>query len=283
MRTSRFFWKDVHGRHSLEISRTGGALDHYFHFILDLVWPLFHWKEGLHAFGPDTELQVLEPAELHFAEAMETLLGLRMTLAKGPAPGDAVTPVRLHGSNPRNGDHLQVFGSAPAFAAGRMAFAEALAQRWQVVKAASPTVVLIERTVVPGDRGGSRRRIAEHRRLAEELVPICAMAGTAFRNVVLEELDIRQQFELFHGGPVLLIGQHGAGLVNGIWMTHPRSAVIELAAADNPAHFQRLFPDLGMAYQRLEFPGTGAFMDGQMLRVDAKVLRRGIEDWAGRP
>lgn len=257
-------------------------MDHYFHFILDLVWPLFRWKGGLSAFGPDTELQVLEPSELHFAQAMEGMLGLRMTIATQPEPRAPSGPVRLHGFNPRNGDHLQVFGSPPAFAAGRAAFVEALSLRWNAATGAPPAVVLIERTVVEGDRGGSRRRITQHARVAEELGQAAATAGVGFRNVVLESLNIREQFDLFHGGPVLLVGQHGAGLVNGIWMTHPRSAVIELAAADNPAHFSKLFPDLGMPYQRMEFPGPGEFMGGQMLQVDATALRRGIAEWAGR-
>ena len=111
----------------------------------------------------------------------------------------------------------------------------------------------------------------------------CKAQGLAFHNVHLEDLNIRSQFSLFHGGPVVLIGQHGAGLVNGLWMTDPHSAVVELAGADNPPHFTNLFNDLGMRYARLVCEGSGDHMAGQRITVDHQALLTVLEHLQPRP
>jgi hypothetical protein len=180
--------------------------------------------------------------------------------------------VQLHGFHTKRGDHWYTFANAGDFREARLRFVDAVAARMGHEAKAAPAVVLIKRKEEAGDRGASRRSIHDHEGLAEAVQTWCGAKGLAFHDVHLEDLDIRQQFTLFHGGPVLLIGQHGAGLVNGLWMTDTRSAVIELAGADNPPHFTNLFNDLGMPYVHVLCEGPGDHMAGQRITVDHQTL-----------
>jgi len=272
LRSSTFLWRSGTDTRRIEITRLGGNLDHFYHFILDLVWPMHEWATREGVVVPETVLLALDAKDLHFAPALLSLLGVRMEPALTTLPEATGAPVHLHGFNTKSGDHWRTFPAPKAFCEARLRFVKAVAERMGTGPQAPPSVVLIKRKEEPGDRGASRRSIRDHDGLSAALAQWCSAQGLAFHDVHLEDLDIRQQFALFHGGPVVLIGQHGAGLVNGRWMTDARSAVIELAGADNPPHFTNLFHDLGMRYVRLLCEGPGDHMAGQRITVDHKAL-----------
>jgi hypothetical protein len=59
------------------------------------------------------------------------------------------------------------------------------------------------------------------------------------------------------------------------------SGVIELAGRDNPFHFEHLYTDLRMRYERIVFPALGEYGKQQVLQVEAApvtaVLERMLE------
>jgi len=277
LRSSTFLWRSGTDTRRIEITRLGGNLDHFYHFLLDLVWPLHTWAQREGQVEQGATLQPLDARELHFAPVMKALLGVSMEAAPNNLPHPTGTPVQLHGFNTKSGDHWNTFANAGDFREARLRFVDAVAARMGHEAKAAPAVVLIKRKEETGDRGASRRSIQDHEGLAEAVQTWCGAQGLAFHDVHLEDLDILRQFALFHGGPVLLIGQHGAGLVNGVWMNDSRSAVIELAGTDNPPHFTNLFNDLGMRYARLLCEGSGDHMAGQRITVDHRALLTALD------
>jgi hypothetical protein len=277
LRSSTFLWRSGTDTRRIEITRLGGNLDHFYHFILDLVWPMYEWAQREGHVPPEAGLIALDLKDLHFAPAMQALLGVDMEAAPAVLPEATGAPVRLHGFNTKSGDHWNTFANAGDFREARLRFVDAVAARMGHEAKAAPAVVLIKRKEETGDRGASRRSIQDHEGLAEAVQTWCGAQGLAFHDVHLEDLDILRQFALFHGGPVLLIGQHGAGLVNGVWMNDSRSAVIELAGTDNPPHFTNLFNDLGMRYARLLCEGSGDHMAGQRITVDHRALLTALD------
>jgi len=84
-------------------------------------------------------------------------------------------------------------------------------------------IILIERGVGVHDSGASRRYLNNHNDLKNKLR---RRFGSLFKNVILENISIDEQASLFMNADIV-IGQHGAGLCNIIWMTKPNSLVIE--------------------------------------------------------
>jgi hypothetical protein len=104
-------------------------------------------------------------------------------------------------------------------------------------------VILIERGVSKlindrMDNGKNRRYIPNHEELKEALA---LKFGDLFINVILENLSIEEQVSLFMGAHIV-IGQHGAGLCNIIWITNPEALVIEF-----PPHQVDTFKNMCLA------------------------------------
>lgn len=275
MRSSSFIWRSALETLRLDIDRRGGTLDHYYHFIMDLAWPLWHWLDATGRSVEGGSLLTFDPRDQYFDEVMLELLGVAME----PARETPTTPaaVMLRGFNTVAGDQWQTFANVEAFRAARRRFVQAVAGRTGGAAESPPTVVLIRREEGATDRAAARRSIADHDRLAERVRRHAHSRSFVFLDLQLEHLSPRHQVRLLHDGPVILIGQHGAGLVNGVWMTHVHSVVIELADADNPPHYESLCKDLGIRYERLPCRGLGGLMSGQRITVDADALEAAID------
>jgi hypothetical protein len=90
-------------------------------------------------------------------------------------------------------------------------------------------VILIERGVtnLKGnnvDTGSNRRFISNHEEIKNMLT---RRYNKLFINVILENLCIEKQVSLFMNAEIV-IGQHGAGLSNIIWMNSKNSTIIEI-------------------------------------------------------
>lgn len=261
------------------VERTGGHLDHYYHFVLDLAWPLHHWAETQHGGWEHIgHITIDDPKGLYFAGHFKQMLGkeLRGTGAwtRFVERVGGCDDVRLVGFNSRVRDYLRTFPELKAMRSSRLSFVERIAQQLQAPRSSEPnwTVVLIERAAAGDDRGAARRSIKDHGALKEAIARKCQGAGARFKNVHMEELDLRQQFMLLREGPTVLIGQHGAGLLNGLWMEHPDSAVIELAGEDNPSHFSNLYQDLGVHYERMVSRAEGMYGKQQVLSPEPEEV-----------
>ena len=83
-------------------------------------------------------------------------------------------------------------------------------------------------------------------------------------NVKLEDLDFAQQVRLF-ASAVMVIGQHGAGLGNSVWM-EPGGTVVELTNRPNLRHFQKISGGMGHRHVLQVTPGPHAPIDVEALR-----------------
>ena len=104
-------------------------------------------------------------------------------------------------------------------------------------------VILIERGVSKlinnrMDNGKNRRTIPNHDKLKDALA---LKFGDLFKNVILEDLPIEEQVSIFMGAHIV-IGQHGAGLCNIIWITNQEALVIEF-----PPHQVDTFKNMCLA------------------------------------
>ena len=84
-------------------------------------------------------------------------------------------------------------------------------------------VLLIERGKTNPDAGAHRRFLSNHKSLETRL---SKFFGPIFKNVILEGLTIDDQVSLFMNAEIV-IGQHGAGLCNIVWMNKTNCLVIE--------------------------------------------------------
>jgi hypothetical protein len=261
----RYGWRCVRVR----IDRTGGQLDHYYHFIMDFAWPLHHWSASRGLALPD-RIGCEDAKVLFFGSHAQALLGpglsVVMRLDRWLQRVLPLEHVALRGFNSRVRDHEKTFSDLGELRRSHRAFVHHVASRIaRSAPSSVPQVILIDRGEAEGDRGASRRRMEGTASLAAAIEGHCRDRSVAFRTVRMEDLGPLDQVALVRSAPTILIGQHGAGLLNGSWMEQPGSGVIELAAEDNPAHFGNLFADLGTPYHRLHFPARGAYGAQQVL------------------
>lgn len=220
-------------RHGRVVLVPDNLAEHYYHFLFDLALPLHLLLQQA-------------PADAHFAvrssgpflPRLETLFGSRVSLASGK--GDLPHAKRQ-----------VLLGMNPLFVNVARGDLEGFAQHARSMlhiggAAARNAVLLIERcppgryftheAVKPG-AGASRRHIPNHEALEAALRAALA-PGYELRNVRLESMSFEEQTDAFTQAAVV-IGQHGAGLANCIWMG-VGSVVVELSHNPKMSHFEVL-------------------------------------------
>ncbi|GIL00954.1 MAG: hypothetical protein BroJett030_08530 [Alphaproteobacteria bacterium] len=95
------------------------------------------------------------------------------------------------------------------------------------------------------------RRAAARRRLANEAELAPALARHGFETVVFEEMDLAAQIEL-SAGAAAMVGVHGAGLANMMFMAAGGTAAELRQAKGPPDAFVNLAATCGHAYRRLD-------------------------------
>ena len=206
--------------------------EHFYHFLMDLALPLSGVIEAAPA-GARFVVSTTGP----FRGLLRDFLGERVDLAE---PGDST-----------QGEAVTLLGMNTMFVDVSVDDVEAFVARVRnnlgiIVPTARNRVLLIERmppqqffrTEAKSKGGGaSRRHIPNH---AELEASLRAAMDPRFEliNVRLEEIAFADQVALF-GSAMAVIGQHGAGLANGMFM-EPGSTMVELTVDRSKAHFQRL-------------------------------------------
>ncbi|HEY0726292.1 MAG TPA: glycosyltransferase family 61 protein [Pyrinomonadaceae bacterium] len=241
-------------RISPDTGKATGYLWHYGHFIHDLIMPLADWiieqdidPAAIDLFIEDTPDQSVGS----YVDLITSLLGVRTKLFAPHAFKD------LHGKDLVLDGYL--FG--PYKASSLVHVQQMVLSRFDLrpVGANPPEVILIERGHRPSGfedcaelsessrkSGKQRRMIVNHKELSAALE---ARYGHRFCNVVLEDIPVAEQVMLFHHAR-LVIGQHGGGLNNLIWMKGNNGAVVELAPTAIKT-FQNLCLAKGLKYRTL--------------------------------
>ncbi len=209
----------------------GGSVEHFYHFLFDLMLPLFFiTEEG----GGGTRFEIERRGP--FMGWLETAYPGRIALV-AEGRGESGAEAELTGMNPQS---VQL-------TSGEMrAFRDRMMRRFGAGDASSAgTVLLVERRA-PGPyytseqcrvKGGGtlRRSIPNHGELRDALGRAVRDPG-AFVNLQLEGVPLDKQMELF-GSAEVVVAQHGAALANLVWMREG-AAVVELNDEREQNHFR---------------------------------------------
>jgi hypothetical protein len=228
-----------------------GNVEHYYHFLFDLLLPIHLLiRKGLEArlqvapFGPYTErVEQFFPGRVEVAERTD----------------ESVPRLDLVGLNPRcvnlEAEDLRSFArharSLFSIQPGDHASAVLLIERL------APDPYFMTEARVPGS-GTSRRSILNHAALARGM-EARTNSPLRFRNLQLETMTLADQVARFSDARAV-IGQHGAGLANCIWM-RPGSLVIELSPDPCMDHFESLCRVMGLKFHRYPIRGEHAVID----------------------
>ena len=262
----------------LRIARSSGRVNHYFHFIMDFVWPIFHWLDNDAGWLGDETIAIssMEPGPLFFDRIFLEIFGI--TLLQATLVDrlrfkffDSTPRVELMGCNSRFRDYLTAFGSLSAARQSVETFRGYLHRRFHCSKGHPKTIMLIERALGESRRGATRRSIINHNELKTSLETYCAQHRVMFRNIKLESMTFREQFELFSRNGIV-IGQHGAGLANAMWLTPHQSSLVELADERSPDHFRNYCSDFEIDYIRLYLKAEESSHRSGILRIDDKQV-----------
>lgn len=221
-----------------DTGKPSGFLWHYGHFIHDLVLPLNDW---LASQGQD-----VVPTVLLIEDTPEQSVGRLLGLIP-PLLGIDAELLRSEDFHRADGETLvlEAYLFGPYSTATLRNVERRIWPRFDLAPSAdgTPEILLIERSTKthgfedhPGlppfasQTGSQRRSLLNHREIADLLHD---RYGPRFRNVVLEDLPLVVQARLFHHAR-LVIGQHGAGLNNLIWMPDGAGTLIEITPSDIP-------------------------------------------------
>ena len=246
-------------RSHITITRRSSHLDRYYHFITDFVWPIYSWSARQNPDGTPklTDAISLGRQPLRFAGLFEEIFGVplradtsRYRTLLAPFRRNAI---RVGCCNTLWRSYLESFDNLEAACHDLQRFNNFLESRFPVPPSTRPTVTFIEREAREADRGATRRTITNHKAIADAVQAYCITNDLEFRNVQLDGLSFAEQFRIFRTSGVV-IGQHGAGLTNALWLKPGAASLIELDHEDTRDHFSNLCHDFGIDYTRVCCP-----------------------------
>ncbi len=233
-----------------DTGKPSGYLWHFGHFMHDFVMPLTDWLVNSNESPQHISLFIEDSPDQSvgsFIGMIEPLLGIHANLVSiEEFQSLQFDDLVLHG---------YMFGPYQPSSLNNI-------QRWIVPrfdlhpKADQPDILLIERAI--GIHGFEQqqnmpkciKRTGVQRRHMSNHTEIAALLNTRyknrFRNVILENMPLADQISLFHHAK-LIIGQHGAGLNNLIWMNDANGTVIELTPCSIKT-FENLCQAKGLRY-----------------------------------
>jgi len=203
--------------------KCGGNIERYYHFIFDLILPL----NCLIKKTPPDVIFVVKDFGI-YTDRLQHLFPSRIKIENKINIPRNTKRIHLIGMNPRC-VHLKS-GVLESFKSD-------ICRNLEVAQSGRPNkILLIER--VPPDSyfitnseksggGATRRSILNHEELTSTLRSMVS-ASFEFHNLQLEKMSLKEQVHYFDRA-LIVIGQHGAGLANCIWMRR-ESMVIELSS-----------------------------------------------------
>ncbi|MFY0605786.1 MAG: glycosyltransferase family 61 protein [Cyclobacteriaceae bacterium] len=254
MKVTYISYKIENKSYLVKINRKSGGINHFYHFLLDFIWPFYYSMEFYGVAGGKVSSFFTNDEEAlffndHFLQIFGTNIQksnfqiLRTRLLK--------SPLTIVGFNSKRRDYYEIFLNEADFRLSQRRLREfmllslGIKQRHQ-----QPLVVLIERKGSVAGGGAARRAIVNHDELRHKLQASCDSSGVIFRNVELASMTFKDQIDLFGNDNITIIGQHGAGLVNMLWLNNSNGCIIELMG-ETKEHFKNLANDLGIEYHRV--------------------------------
>lgn len=221
--------------------RPVNLVEHYYHFLFDLALPLYL----VLAKAPPRARYLLDEFGI-FSDRIPQLFPGRVSIRNHAESNAELKSYWLHGMD------LSLVAVRRAELA---AFRDYVLRVLEIPQQSNPRYVLLIERLPPVDyfryqavkkgSGASRRSIANHQELAESIQQM-VKPPFEFLNVALETISFAEQVRLFHSA-ALIIGQHGAGLANCLWMQRG-GHVVEIHNQPKLAHFRILSHLMGHHY-----------------------------------
>ncbi len=239
-------WVAKRNRRSILRNRRSGPLtlkpdacvEHYYHFLFDLCLPLFLLVNESQA---NFKLRLRGP----FANITQELFGDRAKAIDPHTPSDSMDLV-LRGMNPQLVSlSRQQIAAFRQFVLHRYAIGPSGPCRLVLLIERMPPDHFFKEEATKKGGGSSRRSIPNHTELANA-ISNATPKPFKFRNVRLEQLTFEEQVRAFSQAH-LVIGQHGAGLANCLWLPK-QSKVLELSHNLKLQHFKKICSAIGCDY-----------------------------------
>lgn len=250
--------------------RAKGHIEHYYHFVFDLLLPLSLLIKQL----PTSTTLLLPPFGI-FERYLDLIYPGRTRRVAEERVDKKVPRNRFVGMNPNRvelGDEmLAEFRDTVMLALG-------------IKPCEKPDKVLLIERMPPDEyfrtqsniRGGgsARRAILNHAELQQALQKSVDKRFN-FMNVRLEEITFAEQVALFDSA-IAVIGQHGAGLANNTWMK-PGGQVYEIAAVPEgrSTHFEYVSLHRGLHHYRYKTGET-------LVQLDVSAFMNWLADKPGQ-
>ena len=244
----------------------GGNVEHYFHFLFDLVFPLFKIIKEIPS---NSKFYLFEFGVL--SKFIPELFGDQVVLVKRADKPTDIKVMPLIGMHP---------SCVPATLKQLDEFVHNIFHHFNIKRNHNPQkILLIER--LPPEKyflkdakikgaGASRRAITNHEEL-KAAIESAVLPSYEFQNVQLENMTLRQQVSVFNDAKIV-IGQHGAGLGNMIWM-NKNAIVVEINWISKP-YFRDLTRKTGRVYFEKNYNESHIHIDVN----DFIVWLQGIKD-----
>ncbi|QDT47851.1 hypothetical protein Pan258_18900 [Symmachiella dynata] len=224
-------------------------VEHYYHFIFDLCLPL---HLTLQAASPNAKFSLRDFGI--FTERLPLLFPDRVKIVGKDHDTDGLTCRPLNGMNPvfmrLSRQELESFTSHVLTTLDIDSTAPP--NKILLIERLPPESYFVNQATKKGG-GASRRSIPNFQEFVESLQNRI-QSPYELQTVQLEKLSFQEQIQLFHQA-VLVIGQHGAGLANAIWM-RPESSMIELSNVPKLVHFRNICQVMGHSHHL--YPTDGA-------------------------
>ena len=288
MNRSYFIIKVKKKKQFLVITRSGGHIDHYYHFIIDFLWPLHEWSYRHNyqfIFESKSKFIALDPKATKFKQILEAVssVSISKSFLASRIYNRIAFPVKskIHGFNPNYRDYLKTFKKRSDAQDSLRRFREYIFKKLSVSTSLKTSVLLIERRSEEKSGGALRRHIVNHEELKGQLMSYCVANNITFQNVDLAELDFKTQIELFHNSKIV-IGQHGAGLINAIWMLNANSKLIELEGNKQRKHFENFCVDFNIDYCRITGISEISSKNTENLHIQPELVIQEMEKYLKR-
>jgi capsular polysaccharide biosynthesis protein len=222
-----------------------GQFSHYAHFFIDFLVPLINWLEQEQV----TSLSVLYVRAFHPRRRLGTMKAKAEAFLQCRVV-EITTPNQMQRLAPTvRRVQLECLHELPVFSPTLFDAVFKFGHK-QISHESKYDVILIERGVDPHQtqkNGKLRRSLPNHDELKDALQRVYK---TRFCNVVLEPLSMTEQVALFANAKVV-IGQHGAGLMNLVWLKQPGALVIEFPPYGTNC-FKKMCQAKQFKYERIE-------------------------------
>jgi len=204
-----------------------GRRSHFGHFMLDFLWPLYHWlyMRG-RLYDKDLTVYIKDQNIEAFRSIVNEFFHCKVVTKFTSSEANGCLRDMILGME---GHNRRVFKLGVKDYVGRPKeyirhFQHYTFEKLGIEREKADKFLLVERKIVDEDRGGGRRTIENHRELEKGLSVLAEMKGLHFENVMLEDMSFTEQVKLFAEAQVV-VGQHGAGLCHFLWM--PEDAVLQ--------------------------------------------------------